>query len=420
MDASGGGVNIERMRERGDRLASEFLSGIDGSLQRIAAHPLVADTTLLLGTAALSIFGLKTQDRLGPHTLIFCVALCAPLPLRRRSPRLCFAIVALVAFVQWLTTPPQLADAAVLIALYQVALDAELAAIALASAIAETGAIMAAIRWSPSAPLKICVGLSGLAFAAAVSGITVRQRRALLQSLEEKAARLESERDQEGRLAAARERARIAREMHDIVAHNLSVMIALADGAAFTIDSAPLQAKGAVERVSGTGRQALVEMRRLLGVLRDGDGAHDKPSPREPQPTLERLDDLLSQVHAAGIPVTMQLEGDPRSLPEGVQLTVFRVAQEALTNTLKHARRPTSAHLALSCRPDRVELEVTDRSEQGTTAASPEPTLGQAGDGRGLRGMRERAAAYGGQLEAGPDAGGDGWRVHLDLRSAPA
>ena len=404
------------MRARGDRLTSEVLSGIDDSLQRLAAHPLVVDATLVLGTAALSIFGLETQDRLGPHTLVFCAALCAPLPLRRRSPRLCFAIVALVAFVQWLTTPPQLADAAVLIALYQVAIDADLATVACASAIAEVGAIMAAIRWSPSAPLKICVGLSGLAFAAAVSGITERQRRALLQSLEEKAARLEVERDQEGRLAAARERARIAREMHDIVAHNLSVMIALADGAALTIDSAPLQARGAVERVSSTGRQALMEMRRLLGVLRDEDGPH---GPREPQPTLERLDELLSQVHAAGIPVTMQLDGDPRSLPEGVQLTVFRVAQEALTNTLKHARRPTRAHLALNCRPDHVELEVTDRSENGT-AASPPPALHDPDDGRGLRGMRERAAAYGGQLEAGPDAAGDGWRVHLDLRSASA
>jgi signal transduction histidine kinase len=280
---------------------------------------------------------------------------------------------------------------------------------------------MAAARWSPSEPLKIWVGLSGLAVAAAVSGITVRQRRALLHSLEEKAARLEVERDREGRLAAARERARIAREMHDIVAHNLSVMIALADGAAFTIGSSPEEAKSAAERVSSTGRQALLEMRRLLGVLRDEDGPQAGP-PREPQPTLARLDELLTQVNAAGIPVTMALDGDPRSLPEGVQLTVFRVAQEALTNTLKHARRPTRAHLALSCKPDHVELEVTDDGSGGggepdrPATATP---FADATDGRGLRGMRERAAAYGGQLEAGPGPDG-GWRVHLDLRSARA
>ena len=110
-------------------------------------------------------------------------------------------------------------------------------------------------------------------------------------------------------------------------------------------------------------------------------------------------------MHAAGIPVTMDLDGDPRALADGVQLTVFRVAQEALTNTLKHANRPTRAHLALSCRPGQVELEVTDTGTPRAAAAS---------GGRGLHGMRERAASYGGKLEAGPNPRG-GWRVHLQL-----
>ena len=128
---------------------------------------------------------------------------------------------------------------------------------------------MAALRWSPSEPLKIWVGLTGLGTAAGVLGITIRQRRALLVSLHERAARLEVERDQEGRLAAAAERARIAREMHDIVAHNLSVIISLADGAGYAMASSPQRASEAIERVSATGRQALLEMRRLLGVLRE-------------------------------------------------------------------------------------------------------------------------------------------------------
>jgi signal transduction histidine kinase len=145
----------------------------------------------------------------------------------------------------------------------------------------------------------------------------------------------------------------------------------------------------------------LVEMRRLLGVLRDESSAQ----PLEPQPGLGRLDDLLARVHAAGIPVTMELEGNPRELADGVQLAVFRVAQEALTNTLKHATRPTSAHIALCCRQGQVELEVTDTG-QGRAAPTP--------GGRGLRGMRERAASYGGRLEAGPGPRG-GWRVHLLL-----
>jgi signal transduction histidine kinase len=150
-----------------------------------------------------------------------------------------------------------------------------------------------------------------------------------------------------------------------------------------------------------TGRQALVEMRRLLGVLRDESASH----PLEPQPSLDRLDELLARVHAAGIPVTMDLDGDPGELADGVQLTVFRVAQEALTNTLKHAMRPTCAHLALSCRRGQVELEVTDTGGR-------QPAI--AAGGRGLHGMRERAASYGGKLEAGPGPDG-GWRVHLQL-----
>jgi signal transduction histidine kinase len=333
-----------------------------------------------------------------------------PLLLLRRNPRLCFALVALVAFVQWLLSAPQLADVAVLISLYRVALESDFAEVALAAAVVEIGAIMAAVRWSPSEPLKIWVGLTGLATAAGVLGITVRQRRALLVSLHEKAARLEVERDQEGRLGAAAERARIAREMHDIVAHNLSVMIALADGATYAMESSPKRASEATERVSATGRQALLEMRRLLGVLREGEQAGERPL--APQPGLDRLDELLAQVHAAGIPVTMDLDGDPRELPDGVQLTVFRVAQEALTNTLKHAARPTSAHLALRCQQGRVELEVTDTGEQAR-GVSTSRLLARAG-GRGLRGMRERAAAYGGRLDAGPGSDG-GWRVSLSL-----
>jgi signal transduction histidine kinase len=366
-----------------------------------ASHPLAVDLLICLTVAIVSVAGLSSQHRLDTLNVVFCVALCGVLPLRRVNAILSFGAVAAIALAQWLLGSPQLADVAVLIALYWVALEGSLAATALAAGVVEAGAVMAAVRWSPSEPLKIWVGLTGLATAAGVLGISIRQRRELLASLQEKAARLEIERDQEGRLAAAAERARIAREMHDIVAHNLSVMIALADGATYTMDTSPERASEATKRVAATGREALVEMRRLLGVLRDESSAQ----PLEPQPSLGRLDDLLARVHAAGIPVTMDLEGDPHELADGVQLTVFRVAQEALTNTLKHATRPTSAHIALCCRQGRVELEVTDTG-QGRAA----PTRG----GRGLRGMRERAASYGGKLEAGPSPRG-GWRVHLLL-----
>jgi signal transduction histidine kinase len=391
-----------------DHLASRWLAHIELVARRVAARPFAVDLATAGGVAMLSVFALARQHRLDAVTVVFCVLLCAPLLLHRRDPRACFALVALVAFAQWLLSAPQPADAAVLISLYWVALESDLAEVAVAAAVVEAGAIMAALRWSPSEPLKIWVGLTGLGTAAGVLGITIRQRRALLISLHERAARLEVERDQEGRIAAAAERARIAREMHDIVAHNLSVIISLADGAGYAMASSPQRASEAIDRVSATGRQALLEMRRLLGVLREDEAAQ----PLAPQPRLDRLDDLLAQVHAAGIPVTMDLDGDPHNLPEGIQLTVFRIAQEALTNTLKHAARPTSAHLALRCETRSVELEVTDTG-QGAAQIGPLPSL--AGGGRGLNGMRERAAAYGGRLDAGPGPDG-GWRVHLSLR----
>jgi signal transduction histidine kinase len=400
-------VRIKRqdggMHESAQAPASTWLTVRAERLSRLSAnHPFAVDLAICLATAALSILGLASQHRLDALAVVFCTALCAPLLLRRLSPILCFGAIALVALAQWLLAPPQLADAAVLIALYWVARDGSLIEGALAAGTAELGAIMAAVRWSPSETLKVWVGLTGLATAAAVLGVSIRQRRALLASLQERAARLEFERDQQGQLAAAAERARIAREMHDIVAHNLSVMIALAEGATYAMDSSPGRAAEATKRVSATGREALVEMRRLLGVLREESSQH----PLEPQPSLGRLDELLTRVHAAGIPVTMAMEGDPHELADGVQLTVFRVAQEALTNTLKHAARPTRAHLALSCQPGKVELEVTDTGSRRAEVA--------ASGGRGLHGMRERAATYGGELEAGPRPQG-GWRVHLRL-----
>ncbi len=272
---------------------------------------------------------------------------------------------------------------------------------------------MLALRWE-SQEFKYWFAVSGLTVAAAALGLMIRQRRELLISLQEKAARLERERDQQAALGAAAERARIAREMHDIVSHNLTVMIALADGARYALDASPDRASGAIERVSATGRQALMEMRRLLGVLRD-EPARD---PLEPQPTLERLDDLIARVDAAGIPVTIDLEGDPQRLPPGVQLAVFRVAQEALTNTLKHAARPATACVQLRCVGGQVELDVTNSG--GPPSAGGAPNVApSASEGRGLLGMRERANVYDGELDVGPTEDG-GWRVHLRLQADAA
>ncbi len=287
---------------------------------------------LASAVAATSVIGLAIQGRITPAMLALCAALCAPLLLRHRSVRACFAGVGLAALLQWFVSGPQLADGAVLIALYWVCLESDVRSVAAARR-GGRGRRDHAGAALGEAGVQVLGRGHRTAVAAAALGLMIRQRRELLASLHEKAARLERERDQQAELGAAAERARIAREMHDIVSHNLTVMIALADGARYALDSSPEQAAGAIERVSATGRLALLEMRRLLGVLRD-DSA---PEPLEPQPTLERLDDLIARVDAAGIPVTIDLEGDPQQLPPGVQLAVFRVAQEALTNTLKHA-----------------------------------------------------------------------------------
>lgn len=379
-------------------------------------HPVALDVLSASVIAIASFVGIVLQNRLRhPDVVFFCFALPVPLLVRHRDPQLSFGLIAVIALGQWLVSTPQLADGAVLVAMFWLMLDGELTEMAIAAAVIEAGAVMAALRWSPQQPEKVWVGITGLGVAAGVLGVAIRQRRALVASMQERAARLEFERDQEGRLAAAAERARIAREMHDIVSHNLTVMIGLADGASYALGASPDSSLSAMERVSQTGRQALSEMRRLLGVLRD-EPEPGPGGPYEPQPGLDRLDELLARVEAAGIPVAIEVHGDPHVLPSGVQLAVFRVAQEALTNTLKHAGRPATARLVLRCGPDRVSLEATDTGGPSAAGGIPghpaDPALPSGG--RGLRGMRERAAAYGGTLEAGPRPEG-GWRVALTI-----
>jgi signal transduction histidine kinase len=313
-----------------------------------------------------------------------------------------FAVIAGIAFAQWLAGVVAFGDAALLAALYSVAVSQPRRVAVAAAAVVEVGVVLAVLRWG-SGDLRGFVGLSGLATAAYVLGTNTRTRHALVASLHERAERLERERDQQGQLAAAAERARIARELHDVVAHNVSVMIALADGASYAVDEDTARAKSAMRTASRTGRQALGELRRLLGVLRDSDG----DAQFAPQPGLAQLDELLQDVRSAGVPVSYEVSGRPSApLPPGLELAVFRIVQEALTNTLKHAGPGAEAQVRMHHGPDMLEVEVLD-----TGKARPHvPADGSAG----LRGMRERAAIYDGELDAGPAPDG-GWRVHLVL-----
>ncbi|NUR82723.1 MAG: sensor histidine kinase [Nonomuraea sp.] len=324
--------------------------------------------------------------------LLLTAGLLVPLLWRRIRPRTVFAIIAMVSFVQWLAkVDPLPANVAVLVALWSVACRATFPWALAACVVAEVGVWMSLVHWD-SATLGMFTTGSVLVVTVWVTGLYSSTRRRYLESLEERAERAERERDQQARIAAAAERARIARELHDVVAHNVSVMVVQADGAGYTLDSDPEQARQAVQTISKTGREALAEMRRLVGVLRqDETSATDYV----PQPGLAQLDDLVRQ---AGIPADLRVEGTPSDLPEGQQLAVYRIVQEALTNALKHggptARVAVELHYGLAV----VTVMVVD---DGRGAAAPASV-----DGHGLVGMRERVSMYGGAVQAGPRPGG--------------
>jgi signal transduction histidine kinase len=363
-------------------------------------HPLVLDGLVALAVLALAATNASYRS---PERIAFTIALVAPLLWRRRAPLLVFLTIAAVALAHWLADEQLLADSALLVAIYTVAAQESTRRLVLAAAILVIGISLAVARWESTPTILTFVLLSGMAMAAIALGVNARTRRRYLAAVEERAARLEHERDQQGRLAAAAERARLAREMHDIVAHHLAVMVALADGAGFMAGRDPERSTAAMEQVSRTGRQALAETRRLLGVLRD-----ESEAALAPQPGLADLDGLLEQVRAAGLRVTLETSGRPVALGSGAELTVYRLVQEALTNTLKHAGPDARATVRLRYEEDGIDVEVTDDGRRRTHVAS---------GGQGLSGMRERAAVYGGAVEAGPRGAG-GWRVHARLGSA--
>ncbi|WP_424889824.1 sensor histidine kinase [Streptomyces sp. XH2] len=261
-----------------------------------------------------------------------------------------------------------------------------------------------------------------------VLGVLARTRQAYTQAVEARAAALERDREREAERAAERERARIAREMHDVLSHAVSLMVVQAEAGPLVVRSDPDRAEAAFDAIAGAGRDAMVQLRRMLGVLKDdpGEGPGEKPGEgpggapgqggaphgprRTPQPTLAGLDDLVEQVRRAGLPVALLTEGEPRPLAADAQVTVYRVVQEALTNVLKHSDARTVT-VRLAWGPpggDRLSVTVTDDGS-GVRKAGGE------GSGRGLIGIRERAAAHGGTASAGPGPDGRGYRVCLRL-----
>jgi signal transduction histidine kinase len=236
-----------------------------------------------------------------------------------------------------------------------------------------------------------------------LAGRAIRHRRLSERQLERRAVAAEREREEQARRAVAEERARIARELHDVVAHAISVIVLQARGGRRSLDE-PDEARRAFDVIESTGSQALAEMRRLLGLLRQGD----EELGLAPQPSLSSLDSLAAQVTEAGLPVEVTIEGEARELPPGIDLSAFRIVQEALTNALKHAG-PATANVVVRYGDDELELDILD--------TGPGDGSGDSG-GHGLVGMRERANLYGGDVMAGRRAGGGfGVRVRLPLAS---
>lgn len=332
------------------------------------------------------------------------VALALPLLWRRRWPTPVFAVIAVVCAVQWLIDLRVAGSLALLVGLYAVAAYDTRRRAWVAAAVVEVGIVLAVGRWAPEGGQYVALMLlNGSAAAPFVAGMAARTRSAYLAALEERADRLERERDQQGRIAAAAERARIASELHDVVAHHVSVMVTLADGAVLTAPRDTGTATAAMTQVATTGRLALTEMRRLLGVLHE-----DRPgTDRAPQPGLDELAQLVDGVRATGLPVTLVRSVPPVVLPVGAGLVVYRVVQEALTNTLKHARGVTGARVELCFGPAGLDVTVSDDGQ---------PLVSAGGAGFGVAGMAERAAVYAGTVLAGPGPQG-GWqvRLHLDL-----
>ena len=249
-------------------------------------------------------------------------------------------------------------DIALLILLYTVAAYRPRRASIVALLVCLGGSAVAVLTWGPVRGVDLVWRLvfstflfGGLELTVWILGDSMRYRRGYYAALEDRAARLEAERDAQAKVAAAAERARIARELHDVVAHHVSVMVVQADGAGYALRTDPDRAEAALQAIAGTGRQALAEMRRLLGVLRSAD----EQATLAPVPGLGELRELLEQARTAGLEVSYTLTGNPRELPEGAELAAYRVVQESLTNTRKHAGLAATAAVTLRYRAGRPD-----------------------------------------------------------------
>ncbi|MFW5420911.1 sensor histidine kinase [Nocardiopsis sp. CNT-189] len=337
--------------------------------------------------------------------LILHAGFCALLLGRRRVPGTTFAAIWGLALVQWYSGITVPGEFALFSALYHLIVRGSWWQGAAGLLLTVSG-VGAAARWLPDTTLwgrtAIVLSLTGLAFVTVVLALIMRARRERIQALERETSLLRFQRDQQIQLVIAAERNRIAREMHDIVGHSLGVMVSLSEGAAFTAGVDPGQAAAAMRKAADTGREAIVDVRRVLGVLReDADGA----------PGAKSVADLVERAREAGLVIHFDQQGDMEELSASLRLCVLRIVQESLTNTRRHAGPRVEASVGIEISDAFVEVAITDTGAGG--ARPPALSSAQRG-GAGLIGLRERVMIHGGELEAGP-APGSGWRIRARI-----
>jgi signal transduction histidine kinase len=358
-------------------------------------HPWLIDGVLVLALGA-GYLGDAIHRHRGFPGLALAVVTVLPLYWRRRLPVTVLAIVTAATVLDTIVYSNDVPFAPAL-AIYSVAAHVDRRRSLRACSVA---AVIMLVTFGLAVSPGQMIGNAILFVAAWIGGDSLGTRRAYTRELEEKAERLEREREVEAARAVAEEQARIARELHDVIAHSLSVIVIQAAAANDVFDSRPDRARNALSEIEATGRGALAELRSLLGAVR---GEADFM----PQRGLDQLDEVVDQVRAAGLRVAVSIEGAPRPLPAGVDLSAYRIVQEALTNTLKHAQA-SKADVVIHYGDDALDVQVRDDG-RGNGA-------GGGGTGSGLIGMRERVTTYGGSLDVGPsERGGFAVRARFPL-----
>ena len=376
-------------------------------------HPFRVDIVIALVVGLFTALGLLLAEPTGsersadPFALLLVVGQTVSFVLRRRAPLPSLVAVSVFTASIWVADYATIFDVFSLFAVYAATAHGGpdrrkvwrvVGAVVVGVSVI---AVLGVLSPTDDLPAAAVLGIAALHITAAIAGEVVYDRRLRLVELEQRAVRAETERNLMAREAIREERARIARDLHDVVAHGMSVMVVQAGAAERIVDADPAAARRALGHIQSAGREALSEMRRMLDLLRE---QHPGALDLAPQPTVNDLHHVVQQCSDSGIPTQLMIDGEPTGHSVGQEMAAYRIAQEALTNVIKHAGESARAVVRVQYRRDDIRLEVTD---DGVGASERELS---AATGHGLVGMRERVELYGGDFRVGPRPGG-GFRI---------